>query len=96
MRFLCHTGHAFSLRSLASTHEQVTDEALWSGLRALQEKEAMLRRVATLGNGEMAGLRENYLEEADKLARFITEMRKMVVAAPPTRSAEAEDEADSN
>ena len=85
LRFLCHTGHAFSLRSLAWTHEQATDEALWSGLRALQEKEAMLRRLAGFQSGENAELRSNYLEEAEKLARFIGEMRKMVQTAPPTR-----------
>ncbi len=50
LRFLCHTGHAFSLRSLVSTHGQVTDEALWSGLRALQEKQerSTLDEVAAL------------------------------------------------
>jgi hypothetical protein len=46
VRYRCHTGHAFSLRSLAATQEQVTDSALWTGLRALQEKEAILRRLA--------------------------------------------------
>ena len=81
-RFLCHTGHAFSLRSLASTQEQVTDEALWSGLRALQEKEAILRRVAEVQMTEANGSEIAVLAEADKLAAFIVRMRSMVTNAP--------------
>jgi hypothetical protein len=42
-------------------------------------------------SGASSGLQENHLEEADRLARFITEMRKMVVTAPPTRTPETAD-----
>jgi two-component system chemotaxis response regulator CheB len=47
-RYRCHTGHAFSLRSLTGAQEEKTDEALWSAIRALQEKEALVRKVAAL------------------------------------------------
>ena len=42
-RFRCHTGHAFTLRSLDACHAVGTDQAVWSALRALQEREALLR-----------------------------------------------------
>jgi len=47
-RFLCHTGHAFSLLSLANLQGRATEEALWAGLRALQEKDAALRELAQM------------------------------------------------
>ncbi|NML16078.1 chemotaxis protein CheB [Azohydromonas caseinilytica] len=47
-RYRCHTGHAFSLRSLAAVQQEATENALWSAVRALQEKELLLRKVAAL------------------------------------------------
>ena len=45
-RFRCHTGHAFTLESLRSVQATATDGALWSALRALQERREMLLRAA--------------------------------------------------
>jgi two-component system chemotaxis response regulator CheB len=78
-RFLCHTGHAFSLVSLASAQEQVADEALWSALRALQEKEALLRRMAE--ESDLAG-QSALLAQANNLAAYIVLMRRAVEGAP--------------
>lgn len=86
LRFLCHTGHAFSLRSLAWMQEQMSDEKLWSGLRALQEKEAILRRLAREQDTDQAGGGAAALNEADKLAGFIARMREVVSSAPPMRA----------
>jgi two-component system chemotaxis response regulator CheB len=89
VRYRCHTGHAFSLRSLAATQEQVTDAALWTGLRVLQEKEAILRRLADAqreGNPESAASCER---EADEIAAVATAMRKLTVKAPSPASFEA-------
>lgn len=47
-RFRCHTGHAFSLRSLTAAQTKAAEEALWSAVRALQEKELLLRRITEL------------------------------------------------
>lgn len=41
-RYRCHTGHAYTLRCLASTQDESADEALWGAMRALQEREALL------------------------------------------------------
>ena len=38
MRFRCHTGHSFTARTLLELQDQNVEEALWSSLRALQEK----------------------------------------------------------
>lgn len=47
-RYRCHTGHAFSLRTLAAAQQEATENALWSAVRALQEKELLLHRIAAL------------------------------------------------
>lgn len=61
-RFRCHTGHAFTLQSLA--HEQATraDEAVWRALRAVHERERLLRMLAR-------SLEEVSREEAQRLLR---------------------------
>ena len=84
VRFLCHTGHAFSLRSLAATQEQATDVALWSGLRALQESESILRRLAKEQSLEAPGSESATLREAERLATFINQMHFVVTSAPPS------------
>lgn len=43
-RFRCHTGHAFTAFSLASGQEQAAEEAIWAAIRALHEKEALLKQ----------------------------------------------------
>lgn len=98
-RFLCHTGHAFSLRSLAAAHEPLTDAALWSGMRALQEKEAILRRLADAGEERRPGSSAATIAEADDIRTFVASMRKLVAGAPssiahaePAMSPAAEDE----
>jgi two-component system chemotaxis response regulator CheB len=37
-RYRCHTGHAFSLSSLKGAMDQITENALFSAIRALQER----------------------------------------------------------
>jgi two-component system chemotaxis response regulator CheB len=45
-RYRCHTGHAFTARTLAFSQNQLAEEAIWGAVRALHEKEALLRRFA--------------------------------------------------
>ena len=44
LRYRCHTGHAFSARTLESAQTGTAEHALWSSVRALQEREILLRR----------------------------------------------------
>ena len=46
VRYRCHTGHAFSITTLEATQLTATEDALWGAIRALQEREALLRRLA--------------------------------------------------
>jgi two-component system, chemotaxis family, protein-glutamate methylesterase/glutaminase len=46
-RFRCRIGHAWSPSSLEAEQTQSVDDALWTALRALEEKGALLTRLAT-------------------------------------------------
>lgn len=46
LRYRCHTGHGYSARSLDSAQAGMAEHALWSSLRALKERELLLRRLA--------------------------------------------------
>jgi two-component system, chemotaxis family, protein-glutamate methylesterase/glutaminase len=83
VRYRCHTGHAFSLRSLAYTQEEGTQAALWSSLRALREKEAVLRRLAQVQTPEQA---QELLREAGELAQVCAVLRKLTEKAPGPQS----------
>ncbi|MDZ5458393.1 hypothetical protein [Azohydromonas lata] len=66
LRYRCHTGHAFSLRTLAAVQQEATETALWSVVRSLQEKE-LLRKIAELDRsaGDEAHARQSETEADD-------------------------------
>lgn len=79
VRFRCHTGHAFSLASLASMLEEVTDFALWAALRAMREKEGVLRHLAASEGGRDRQVAADCLAEADALAPAIAALCKLLL-----------------
>jgi two-component system chemotaxis response regulator CheB len=86
VRYRCHTGHGFSLLSLAAAQEEVSDAALWSSLRTLQEKEFILRRLAQAQGPGASAAAEQALREADELAQACTVLRRLSENAPSPRS----------
>jgi two-component system chemotaxis response regulator CheB len=46
VRFACHVGHSYSAESLVSEQGQALESALWSGLRALEERADLLERMS--------------------------------------------------
>ena len=68
LRYRCHTGHAFTALSLANAQKETAEQALWSSVRALQEREMLLRRMASIaeatGDGTQAAVAR---AEADRL-----------------------------
>jgi two-component system chemotaxis response regulator CheB len=51
-RFECSVGHVFSIESLSSAQAEALEGALWAAVRALEDRAAMLKRLAgrALGN----------------------------------------------
>jgi two-component system chemotaxis response regulator CheB len=51
-RFRCHTGHAFTIRTLQDTLAAAAEESLWTARRALQERLLLLREMEAEPRGE--------------------------------------------
>jgi len=77
MRLRCHTGHAYTMRTLEEAQDTATEEALWSAIRALKEKETLMRKMAELdrlaGDEEHARLSDR---QADRIARQVLALRQ--------------------
>lgn len=50
LRYRCHTGHGFTAASLDAAQTETAEHALWRGVRALQERELLLRRLASVAD----------------------------------------------
>lgn len=78
-RYRCHTGHGYTLRTLVDAHDAATDEALWGAMRALQEREALLRQLvgdeATDSEGDSAA---EILGKAERAASHSDQLRDMI------------------
>lgn len=72
LRFRCHTGHAYTLETLAHALGLSADSALWIALRALQERDMILEKLAELDDGgELASKEKEVRDLAGQLRRLI-------------------------
>ena len=46
VRYRCHVGHAYTADSMVGAHAALVEAALWSAVRALEEKAQLSRRLA--------------------------------------------------
>jgi len=77
-RYRCHTGHAFSPESMLAEQSYAIEEALYSALRALEEKATALRRLAAQ-YARLPKLQSDYelrANETDKNADSIRSLLK--------------------
>jgi len=80
--YRCHTGHAFSERSLANSQHRNVEEALWSGVRALHEKEKLYRQMADAAHtGKFAHAAEEYIEQALDAQRKAEVLRSLLAGS---------------
>jgi len=91
LHFRCHVGHAFSEEALFASQSRALEGALWSAVRALEEKAELSRRLA-----EQAGHRglhravtqfEGAAREAEHGSRI---MRQTLLKSPVQESLDAE------
>ncbi|MDB5881765.1 MAG: protein-glutamate methylesterase (protein methylesterase)-like protein [Ramlibacter sp.] len=79
LRYRCHTGHGYSALTLKSAQAEVAEQALWSGVRALQEREMLLRRLANVAEatGDKAQA-EVGRRQADRVKAQVQQLEQLV------------------
>ncbi|WP_034349237.1 chemotaxis protein CheB [Noviherbaspirillum massiliense] len=78
-RFRCHTGHGFTARTLAHAQTDMAEEAIWGAIRALHEKEMLLKRLAqTASDTNRMEDAAEHAAAARQAARQAGTLRKMV------------------
>jgi two-component system chemotaxis response regulator CheB len=83
LRYRCHTGHAYTALSLRAAQVDLAAHALQGSLRALREREALLRRLAVVAEkiGDADQARAG-LGEADRVRRQAQDLVRIIDAEP--------------
>ncbi|WP_395399292.1 chemotaxis protein CheB [Pseudoduganella sp. UC29_106] len=77
--YRCHTGHAFSERNLSNSMLSKVEDALWSAVRALHEKEKLYRQMARSAHGgPHTRAAEEYVEQALDAQRKAEVLRTLI------------------
>jgi two-component system, chemotaxis family, protein-glutamate methylesterase/glutaminase len=79
LRYRCHTGHGYTAVSLENAQAEAAEQSVWNSVRALRERELLLRRLATVaegtGDAERAAVgrreAERVREQAHQLERML-------------------------
>jgi two-component system, chemotaxis family, protein-glutamate methylesterase/glutaminase len=75
VRYRCRVGHAWSTDGLLSKQSDVSDDALWTALRALEESASLSRKIAARHEaGGAPALANRFTRQAD-----LTEQRAKVI-----------------
>lgn len=80
-RYRCHTGHALTEQTLASLQDRLVEDALSSALRALHEKEKLLRQMAedAVQGGQTKSALE-YVQQAAEAQRSAEVLHRLITA----------------
>jgi two-component system chemotaxis response regulator CheB len=80
LRFRCHTGHAFSIKSLLVEVSEAIDNGLWDTIRALEERVLLLREMSELARtNDSAAVAERSSHQADHIEKHINTLRDLVL-----------------
>jgi two-component system chemotaxis response regulator CheB len=95
VHFRCRVGHAFSDLSLLAVQGQALETALWTALRALEERAAMNRRIALRASGRgQSAVSSRHLEQAHEADDQAAVVRRVLetfeAAATPDRASESD------
>jgi two-component system chemotaxis response regulator CheB len=79
LRFRCHTGHGYSAMTLDNAQAGMAEHALWSSIRALQEREILLRRLANVAQATGdAAQAEVGRRQADRVKAQVEQLSRLV------------------
>jgi two-component system, chemotaxis family, protein-glutamate methylesterase/glutaminase len=90
LRYRCHTGHGFSARSLENAQAELAEHAIWSSVRALRERELLLRRLA--GVAEATGdpvQADAGRQQADRVREQAAQLSRLVESEATGKSRSA-------
>jgi two-component system chemotaxis response regulator CheB len=79
LRYRCHTGHGYTATSLDSAQHEFAEQSLWGSVRALREREMLLRRLAVVA--EATGDRPQAVAgrtEADRVRAQALQLESML------------------
>lgn len=81
-RFRCHTGHAYSIKTLLSDVNEAIDLSLWATLRAIEERAMLLEQWAAMATqtGDLDVAQDCRTQAANAMERAET-IRSMVLDA---------------
>jgi two-component system, chemotaxis family, protein-glutamate methylesterase/glutaminase len=80
VRFRCHTGHAYSVRSLLEEVNEAIDTGLWATLRAIEERIMLLKQMQELATRSGAlNAAAAAGEQADAASERVETLRKLVL-----------------
>jgi two-component system chemotaxis response regulator CheB len=83
-RYRCRVGHSFTAKTLLDAQSTLIENALWSAVRALQERADLLKRIARRMPGSASALRfSESAQEALGQAQAILELLSTEAAAQP-------------
>ncbi len=63
LRFRCRTGHAYSVGTLLAEQSEALEAALWTALRALEEKASLVQRLASRARDRNQPFSAKHFEE---------------------------------
>jgi two-component system, chemotaxis family, protein-glutamate methylesterase/glutaminase len=83
LRFRCRTGHAYSSESLLAAQAESFEGALWSALRALEEKASLTRRlVARARDGGHTLIAQRFQEQLQEAETHAGTLRNLLLHGP--------------
>ena len=91
LRFRCHTGHAYNVNAIVSEQKDELEDTLWTALRVLQERVALLNRLSRrAAERDDRHTAERFSRQVEELHRQISIIRgsisQVVAQNPPSAS----------
>jgi two-component system chemotaxis response regulator CheB len=78
LRYRCHVGHAYSSQTLLAEQSEALETALYSALRATEEKAAALRRIASMFDDKMPKQKASYETKATEHDQSADMIRRLL------------------
>lgn len=80
LRYRCHTGHSYTAKTMRESQDEVLEAAVWTVLRAMQEKKVLLSRMQrdATEQGQHAAAAD-YQQSVDHLHTQTLTLKKLMV-----------------